>query len=146
MLLAVAVLAALVEIAVARSVPALHDVPYVIEADGKEAVIDATGQYVVETESETDFEDLRAKRREFICPENYNLRMRNTELRFVQRRCRCRRGDAVERSAETAISTTWTATRTLRSSPPSALLTAPRITVRVTWHLLFTLKLICVYS
>ena len=84
MLLAVTVLVALVEIAVARSVPALDDVQYVIEADGKEAVIDATGQYVVETEFETDFEDLRAKRREFICPANYNLRMRNTELRLCR--------------------------------------------------------------
>ena len=63
---AVTVLAALVEIAAARSVPeTVADVAsYVIKTDGKEAVISATGQYVVETEFENDFAEERAKRRE----------------------------------------------------------------------------------
>lgn len=60
--LAVAVLAALAKIAAARGVPAFT---YAIQTDRNEAVIDVAGQYVVETESDTDFEDLRGKRREY---------------------------------------------------------------------------------
>jgi hypothetical protein len=64
LLCAVFALAALTELAAARSVPA-EGATYVVETDQTEMVVVDADKFLVETESETDFPDSRAKRREF---------------------------------------------------------------------------------